>query len=160
MAVYTELTHDEIAAHLAAYGLALARAEGIKAGVENTNYLLTLADGKKLILTLFEKRVKSADLPFFAGLMECLAQAGIPSPRPIHTQTDEIIIPCKGKPAILVTFLNGKSANAVNNAQLSELGRHMAQMHVAGQGYSAARANRAVAFRLEDALLTHRRACR
>lgn len=143
MAVYTELSADEIRNLLAAYDLpALAQADGIRSGVENTNYKLTLVDGTKLILTLFEKRVTEADLPFFAGLMEHLAKARVPCPSPVRAKDGAILRPLKGKPAMIVTFLEGASVSAIENQHLSELGNHLARMHLAGQSYDTApRAN-------------------
>ncbi len=142
MAVYTELSIDEIQALLAAYDLPLlAAAEGIRAGVENTNYRLTLKDNRQLILTLFEKRVAEADLPFFTGLMERLAKSHVPCPMPLHARDGEVIRRVKNRPAILVTFLEGKSVSAVRNAHMSELGAHMARMHCAAQGIEGARSN-------------------
>jgi homoserine kinase type II len=142
MAVYTELSDDEIRAFLGAYTLApLARAEGIRSGVENTNYLLVLQDGTRLILTLFEKRVAEEDLPFFAGLMERLAAKGVPCPMPLTAKDGQAIQRVKGKSAILVSFLEGKSTTAISNAHMSGLGAAMARMHLAGQGYERTRAN-------------------
>jgi homoserine kinase type II len=142
MAVYTALSDDEIAAFLSVYSLpALKSAEGIRAGVENTNYLITLEGGARYILTLFEKRVAETDLPFFAGLMERLAAAGVPCPMPLHGSDGAFIGRVKGRPALIVTFLEGRGINGIQPAHMSELGAHMARMHLAGQGYAAERAN-------------------
>ena len=84
MAVYTEVPDDELEAFLADYDIGRAAScKGIAEGVENTNYLLHTERGS-YILTLYEKRVKPADLPFFLGLMEHLAGKGITCPTPIH----------------------------------------------------------------------------
>src|SRR5262245_66662271 len=84
MAVYTEVSDDELAAFIASYELgALLSYKGIAEGVENTNYLLHTEKGP-YFLTLFEKRVAPADLPFFLGLMEHLAGAGITCPTPVR----------------------------------------------------------------------------
>src|ERR1700722_11046756 len=100
MAVYTELSYSEIQKFLSAYELpGLKQADGIRSGVENTNYLITFEDGTKRILTLFEKRVSEADLPFFAGLMEHIAGRGVPAPMPLHARDGEVIRTLKGKPA-------------------------------------------------------------
>ena len=142
MAVYTALADEEIREFLSAYDLPpLAQAEGIRAGVENTNYLLTMQDGVRYILTLFEKRVNEADLPFFAGLMERLAQAGVPCPSPLHARDGTLIRRVKDRPALIVTFLEGKSISGIQNPHMSELGAYMARMHMAGQGYELKRAN-------------------
>ncbi len=142
MAVYTELSFEEIRELLAAYDLpALAQADGIRSGVENTNYKLTLIDETKLILTLFEKRVSEADLPFFAGLMEQLATRNVPCPSPVRGKDGSVLRQVKGKPAMIVTFLEGASITAIENQHLSELGTHLASMHLAGEGYGIPRPN-------------------
>ena len=142
MAVYTQLSIEDIQAFLQEYALPLLREhEGIRAGVENTNYALVLQDDSKLILTLFEKRVAEADLPFFMGLMELLAGRGVPCPRPLHANDGAIIRRLKNKPAVLVTFLEGKGVGTIQNMHMSGLGSHMARMHLAGEGYGRMRAN-------------------
>jgi len=142
MAVYTELSHGEIEHFLSFYPLPpLAKAEGICSGVENTNYLITLQGGRKLILTLFEKRVKAEELPFFAGLMEHLASAGVPSPLPLHCKDGNIIQALKGKQAIVVTFLAGESTEHIKDGHIAELGAYLAKLHLAGAGYPLMRRN-------------------
>ena len=84
MAVYTEVTDEELAAFIASYDLgALLSYKGIAEGVENTNYLVHTEKGP-FILTLYEKRVAPADLPFFLGLMEHLARPGLTCPTPVR----------------------------------------------------------------------------
>ena len=69
MAVYTKLNQNKIEKILSNYKLGkLDSFKGIEEGIENTNYFLSV-DNKKFILTIYEKRVKSADLPFFSDLM-------------------------------------------------------------------------------------------
>ncbi len=142
MAIYTELSQEEIADFLSAYDLPpLLKAEGIRAGVENTNYQLVLKDGRKLILTLFEKRVNETDLPFFTGLMEHLAEKVIPVPKPLHGSDGNIIQRVKNRPAVIVTFLEGKEAAGIKARHLAELGACAARMHMAGSDYKPWRAN-------------------
>jgi homoserine kinase type II len=142
MAVYTALTDEEIWEFLQGYSLpALAVAQGIQSGVENTNYMLQLQDGTKYILTLFEKRVDEADLPFFAGLMERLAAAGVPCPMPVRAKDGQVIRRLKDRPALIVTFLQGRGITGIQPEHMSELGAHMAHMHLAGQGYEVLRPN-------------------
>ena len=141
MAVYTELLQNEIQDFLQAYNLPLLlKAEGIKAGVENTNYLLEFVDSSKLILTIFEKRVNETELPFFINLIDLLANY-IPSPTPIRAKNGEIITRVKEKPATLVSFLQGKSVINIATKNMSELGKYMAKMHLSGQNYAATRQN-------------------
>jgi homoserine kinase type II len=142
MAVYTELSLEEIRAFLSGYSLPpLEVAEGIRAGVENTNYLLKVKGGEHYILTLFEKRVAAADLPFFMGLMQQLAERGVPCPMPLRGRDGSVIRSLKGRPAVIVTFLEGKGTGSIQNAHMSELGTHMARMHLAAEGYTVPRQN-------------------
>ena len=87
MAVYTEVTDDELNAFIAQYDLgAVLSCKGIAEGVENSNFLLVTERGP-YILTLYEKRTRREDLPFFLGLMEHLADKGIACPLPVVTVT-------------------------------------------------------------------------
>src|SRR5262249_14709250 len=98
MAVYTEIPDDELAAFVASYGLGpLLSYKGIAEGVENTNYLLHTEKGP-IFLTLYEKRVAPEDLPFFLGLMEHLAKAGLSCPTPVHDLEGRILRTLAGRP--------------------------------------------------------------
>lgn len=142
MAVYTPMSEDEIRAFLQGYDLpGLARAEGIRAGIENTNYLLVLEDGSKRILTLFEKRVQAADLPFFVRLMEHLAKAGIACPLPVSAKNGEALQSVKNKSALIVTFLQGAAAPTITAEHTYQLGALAASMHKAAEGFSMSRPN-------------------
>lgn len=145
MAVYTRLTFEEIATFLEGYDAGkLISFKGIAEGVENTNYQLeTELRGAafRYILTLFEQRVNSADLPFFLGLTEWLADRGIHCPRPIRNTVGEAIAPLKGKSAALIQFLEGRGNPHITPRHLELVGDLMARMHLAAQGFPLARAN-------------------
>src|SRR5262252_2023408 len=101
MAVYTEVSDDELAAFIADYDVgALLSYKGIAEGVENTNYLLHTERGP-YFLTLYEKRVARADLPFFLGLMEHLAANGVVCPTPIRGLDGEALRELCGRPAAI-----------------------------------------------------------
>ena len=86
MAVYTEVSDEELSAYLARYDLGeLLACKGIAEGVENSNFLLH-TDAGFFILTLYEKRVDTRDLPFFLGLMEHLSDHGVICPQPVHAR--------------------------------------------------------------------------
>ena len=141
MAVYTEVSVEELGAFLAPYDLGgLLSFRGIAEGVENSNYVLEAEKGR-FILTLYEKRVKEADLPFFLGLMEHLQQRGITCPLPVRARDGAMLHRLAGRPAALVTFLNGVSYRRPSPAHCGELGRTLAELHLAGQGFSIARPN-------------------
>ncbi len=141
MAVYTRVPEDELRAFLAGYRIgAVLAVRGIAEGVENTNYLIEAESGR-YVLTLYEKRVDPADLPFFLGLMEHLARRGIPSPLPVHDREGRVIRELAGRPAALVTFLEGSSPRRIEPAHCAELGRGLARMHLAGADFPMRRPN-------------------
>ena len=140
MAVYTEVSDDELGVFIAGYEVgALLSYKGIAEGVENTNYLLHTDKGP-FFLTLYEKRVAPADLPFFLGLMEHLARAGL-TPTPVRDRQGRLLRELAGKPAALVTFLEGVWLRRPQPAHCRALGRAMAELHLAGQGFALRRAN-------------------
>jgi len=141
MAVYTEVSDDDLAAFVASYGLgALLSYKGIAEGVENTNYLVHTEKGP-IFLTLYEKRVAPQDLPFFLGLMEHLAKAGLNCPTPVRDLQGRLLRELSGRPAALVTFLEGVWIRRPQPRHCSALGQAMATLHLAGQGFALTRAN-------------------
>src|SRR5215467_12153532 len=109
MAVYTDVSFEDLESLLAGYDIGSPRSfKGIAEGVENSNFHLQTDHGG-YILTLYEKRVSAEDLPFFLGLMEHLAARGIACPQPVRSKTGENSITLNGKPAALLTFLDGVS---------------------------------------------------
>jgi homoserine kinase type II len=144
MAVYTQLANEDIAALLdQSYGLApLAFAVGIAQGVENSNYLVAIGpEETKYILTLYEKRVSAVDVPFFLGLMQHLAVAGIACPLPVARRDGTLYGEVAGKQAALVTFLHGKSRTRLEAVHCAGVGGALAQLHRGVDGFKGARAN-------------------
>jgi homoserine kinase type II len=136
LSVYTSVTEAELDAWLKHYSVGeLKSLEPIKAGIENTNYFVTTAQGA-YVLTLFE-RLPAAELPFYLDLMAHLARHGIPSPAPIADLADHYLQTLKGKPAALVTRLPGRSIERPGVAECAELGALLARMHLAGRSYPA-----------------------
>jgi homoserine kinase type II len=141
MAVYTEVSDDDLAAFIASYGLgALISYKGIAEGVENTNYLVTTASGR-FILTLYEKRVQREDLPFFLGLMEHLAAAGITCPTPVRDLEGRNLRELSGRPTALVTFLEGVWIRRPRAEHCAAVGEALARLHLAGRGFDMRRPN-------------------
>jgi len=141
VAVYTDVGEEELAKFLAGYDLgALLSCKGIAEGVENTNYLLHTAAGY-FILTLYEKRVAKAELPFFLGLMEHLATRGINCPQPVKNKKGNALAELAGRPAALVTFLEGVSVRRPNVSHCTAVGRALAQLHLAGNDFKLHRRN-------------------
>ena len=141
MAVYTHVSEDALADFLTHYDLGPVHAlKGIAEGVENSNYLLQTATGS-FILTLYEKRVDKDDLPFFLALMHHLANKGIPCPTPVAGADGEALRVLSGRPAALITFLNGLSVDRPNPAQCHSVGEGMERMHLAVTDFDATRPN-------------------
>ncbi len=141
MAVYTEVSDEELAAFLAEYPIGEGLScKGIAEGIENSNYLLTTESGL-YILTLYEKRVNPDDLPFFLGLMEHLASRGVTCPTPIKGRDGESLRKLCGRPAAIVSYLNGMWPRRITPEHCARLGRAMAEMHIAGQDFGSGRAN-------------------
>ena len=141
MAVYTEVSSEELEAFITAYDLgAVLSFKGIAEGVENSNYLLRTEKGG-FILTLYEKRVDAKDLPFFLGLLDHLAGRGIKCPTPVHARDGAALRTLKDRPAALVTFLDGVSVKKPTVAHCAELGRALATLHLAAADYAGTRAN-------------------
>jgi len=141
MAVYTEVSDDELEEFAAEYDIGeVVSCKGIAEGVENTNYLLQTDQGN-YILTLYEKRVNPEELPFFLGLMEHLAARGLACPTPIHGRDGKALRTLCGRPAAIVSFLKGMWTRRITLNHCSELGPTMAQMHLAGADFPLTRSN-------------------
>ena len=141
MAVYTPVEQDDLLSFLAAYDLGEIFAfKGIAEGVENSNFFLETERGR-YILTLYEKRVDPNDLPFFIGLMDHLADADIPCPRPIAAQDGSVLRNLNGRPAAIISFLKGLSPQRPRVVHCAELGRALARFHVAGADFGIKRPN-------------------
>src|SRR5579883_3441801 len=141
MAVYTDVAAEELATFLSAYDLGdLLAYKGIAEGVENSNFLLHTSRGY-FILTLYEKRVAAADLPFFLGLMEHLAARGLNCPQPVKTRAGTTLGTLAGRPAAIVTFLDGMWIRRPSATHCAGLGRALAELHLAGADFSLRRAN-------------------
>lgn len=135
MAVYTDVTDEELAAFFDQYDLGdVISCKGIAEGVENSNYLVVTAAGPH-ILTLYEKRVREEDLPFFVGLMEHLAAKGFPCPTPIAAKDGKSLRRLCDRPAAVISFLPGMWPRRILPHHCSGLGTALAQMHLATAGF-------------------------
>ena len=141
MAVYTDVPDDALNAFVGAYDIGgVLACKGIAEGIENSNYLLQTERGT-FILTLYERRVAPEDLPFFLGLMEHLAGRGIACPTPVPGRDGEALRELCGRPAAIVTFLNGMCVRRAGAEHCAALGRATAEMHRAGEGFPPGREN-------------------
>jgi homoserine kinase type II len=141
MAVYTEVSDEALRAFLSDYALGeLVAFRGIAEGVENSNYALKTTSGD-FILTLYEKRVDPAELPWFLGLMRHLAAGGLACPEPVAGRDGEALRELAGRPAAICTFLPGVWPRRPSVAHCGPLGSALAALHAAGQGFTAERPN-------------------
>ncbi len=141
MAVYTDVTDEEINEFLAGYDLgSLLSYKGIAEGVENSNFLLHASKGY-FILTLYEKRVAAADLPFFLNLMEHLAARGLTCPQPVRSRSGETLGRLARRPAAIVTFLDGVWIRRPSAARCGAVGTALAELHLAGADFGMTRRN-------------------
>ena len=129
MAVYTDVSDDVLRQYLTAYDLgSLLSCKGIAEGVENSNFLLRTTAGQ-FILTLYEKRVAASDLPFFIGLLDHLAGSGFNCPQPVRMKNGEALGRLEGRPAAIVTFLDGMGVSHPEPDHCHQAGETLAQLH-------------------------------
>jgi homoserine kinase type II len=141
MAVYTDVSAEDLAAFIASYDLGeLLSYKGIAEGVENSNFLLHTAAGH-FILTLYEKRVAASDLPFFLALMEHLAGRGIVCPQPVKNRKGKTLGLVAGRPAAIVTFLDGLWIRRPDARHCAAVGEALAKLHLAGADFHPTRPN-------------------
>jgi homoserine kinase type II len=141
MAVYTDVAAEDLAAFLAGYDIGeLLSYKGIAEGVENSNFLVHTSRGY-FILTLYERRVAAKDLPFFLGLMEHLHARGITCPQPVQNRKGEVLGQVAGRPAAVITFLDGMWIRRPTATHCSALGAVLAKLHLAGLDFGMTRAN-------------------
>jgi len=141
MAVYTDVSAEDLAGFLTQYDLGeLLSYKGIAEGVENSNFLVHTARGH-YILTLYEKRVAPEDLPFFLALMEHLAARGLNCPQPVKSRTGALLGFVAGRPAAMVTFLDGMWIRRPSAAHCAAVGAALARLHLAGADFPMRRRN-------------------
>jgi homoserine kinase, Neisseria type len=141
LAVYTDITEDDLRDFLTQYDVGeLTSYKGIAEGVENSNFLLHTTR-EPLILTLYEKRVEKADLPFFLGLMQHLSARGLSCPLPLPRKDGALLGELSGRPAALISFLEGMWLRKPEARHCREVGKALARMHLAGEGFELKRPN-------------------
>jgi len=141
MAVYTDVTAEDLARFLSGYAIGeLLAYKGIAEGVENSNFLVHTSAGN-FILTLYEKRVAEGDLPFFLGLMEHLAARGLNCPQPVKNKQGGMLGRVAGRPAAIVTFLDGMWIRRPNAGHCAAVGEALANLHLDGADFPTKRPN-------------------
>ena len=135
MSVFTTVSADELTEWLKAYPLGtLLELKGIASGITNTNYFVTTTSGR-YVLTLFEEHT-AEELPYFLDLMTHLAERGVPCPHPVKRNDGVQLDELNGKPAALVSCLAGRDIETPNEIHCAEVGRVLANMHIAGESFS------------------------
>ena len=141
MAVYTKLSEGNLKDILSNYNLGkLDNFKGIEEGIENTNYFLSV-DKKKYILTVYEKRVKTKDLPFFSELMTTLNESNFKCPVPITNNNKKVITEFNNKKLMIVTFLEGKAKSNLSPNNCKSVGIEVAKMHEITKNFNIKRQN-------------------
>ena len=141
MAVYTDVAAEDLALFLAGYDIGeLLSYKGIAEGVENSNFLVHTSRGY-FILTLYERRVAERDLPFFLALMEHLATRAITCPQPVKNRAGQTLGRLAGRPAAMVTFLEGMWIRRPSAQHCAALGEALARLHLAGADFPMHRDN-------------------
>jgi homoserine kinase type II len=141
MAVYTDVGDEELTSFISDYDIGeVVSCKGIAEGVENSNFLLRTERGT-FILTLYEKRVLPQDLPFFIALMEHLAAHGIACPTPVKARDGVALRSLCGRPAAIVTFLEGLWPRRILPFHCAGVGGALAELHLAGAGFAMRRPN-------------------
>ena len=141
MAIYTKVDTHEAKSILKNFSLGeLKKIQGIKKGIENTNYLLITTTGK-FILTLFEKRVKAKELPFFMNLMLSLNDRKILCPKPIKNKNKKTLFQIKNRQAAICSFVYGKEKNSHTLSECRSIGKNIAKLHMVGKKIKLHRAN-------------------
>ncbi len=140
MAVFTDLSRDEILALLDQYRLGkLLALQGIPSGIENSNFFLTTDTGQ-YVLTVFE-RLDAGQLPFYLGLMRHLARRHLPVPEPFETTKGALFTYVRGKPAAIVLRLPGKAVKSPQAEHCALVGELLARMHLGGRDYEVFQPN-------------------
>ena len=130
MAIYTKIENKDIRHLFQNYG-GIESMRGITEGVENTNYLIHTANKEKFIFTIFEKRTKKSDLPFFHQAMDEFSLNSINCPRPILIDKKDIF-EVKEKTCAIYSFVNGSQINSLNDQAIISLSSSVSRIHHVG----------------------------
>jgi homoserine kinase type II len=141
VAVYTKINKEDISIINSKFDIEkIITFQGIKKGIENTNYLLK-SNNRKFILTIFEKRISNKEIPFFMKLMDELNRTKINCPKPLKNNDGNYLIKLRNKTACIVSFLEGKDKNELNLKNCFEVGKIIAQIHSVTKNVKISRKN-------------------
>lgn len=140
MAVFTPVTLDDLRPWMAQFSLGNALTiRGIASGIENSNFFIT-TDSGEFVLTIFEN-LSFEQLPFYLRLMRHLADRGVLVPAPIANVDGELVVALHGKPAAIVSKLDGASQMTPKPVHCAEVGAMLARMHLAAQDFDIRQPN-------------------
>lgn len=147
MAVYTAIGAEQLNELISAYDVGeLVSARGIADGISNSNWLVETrqADGTsaRFILTMYERRIDVAELPFFLALLDHLAARGCAVPATIHDRSGASQRTINGKAVALMEFLPGVSPLEPSPRQARAVGAALAQVHLAALDFPHHRVDR------------------
>jgi homoserine kinase type II len=134
MAVFTPVSLTDLRDWITQFPLGKALSiRGIASGIENSNFFITTERGE-YVLTIFEK-LSFEQLPFYLGLMDHLAARGVLVPAPVANHQGQLLNRLHGKPASIVTKLEGHCIDAPAPSHCAEVGTMLAKMHLAAQDF-------------------------
>lgn len=140
MAVFTSVTGEDLAPWMTQFPLGKATAiRGIASGIENSNFFIETEKGE-YVLTIFEN-LNFEQLPFYLKLMRHLADRGVLVPAPVANAEGELCVALHGKPASIVSKLNGSSQMEPQPVHCAEVGTMLARMHLAAQDFEIVQPN-------------------
>jgi homoserine kinase type II len=140
MAVFTSVSLEQLSGWITQFALGQARSiKGISSGIENSNFFID-TDSGEFVLTLFEN-LRAEELPFYLHLMRHLAQRGVLAPEPIANRNGEILHTLNGKPASIVTKLEGAHQMAPQPHHCAEVGAMLAKMHLTARDFELSQPN-------------------
>lgn len=141
MAVYTHIDAEMLEKFLLRYDIGSPLVfKGIAEGVSNSNYFLQ-TDLSRYILTLYEMRANTKDLPYFLDVMHHLSEAGLPCPLPVEDKKGIALQKLAGKDACIISFLDGVSVSHPTPDQCASVGQVMAKMHMSAESFNETRVN-------------------
>ena len=140
MAVFTAVSLDDLTHWIEQFPLGKAIAiKGIASGIENSNFFITTERGE-FVLTIFEN-LSFEQLPFYLQLMRHLAERGVLVPAPVANDRGELVVPLHGKPAAIVSKLDGSSQMDPQPAHCAAVGAMVARMHLAARDFPLSQPN-------------------
>ena len=134
MAVYTSINSSDLNDWIEKFNFKdLVNFKGISSGVTNSNYLIQMAHSN-YILTIFEHN-NIEELPFYIDLMTYLAKENFLCPRPIENKNGQALGLLKEKPALMVSFLDGKEKVIRSPKSCYLVGQYLAKLHLTANNF-------------------------